>query len=109
MTLDEARAAGGKKATLLFPTGSYTDALASYYVARDFLLSNGLCYHERVCGVIKSPEFKGRPSPNPVPNEWIDEPHWQTRVTLECLDFRAVNDVKQLAVPAGAQLEWAEL
>jgi len=109
VTLEEARAAGGKKAILIFPESEYSDALNAYYIARDWLLSNGFCFHDSVASTLHSPEYLGKQAPSPIPSGWLDQPHWRLRVEINALDFHAVKDVERASLPVGASLTWEKL
>jgi hypothetical protein len=64
-------------ARVTFPERDYRQALADYLAMKAWCESTGVCFHDGITGLLKSPQFRGKDSPSPIPNEWLDEPHWQ--------------------------------
>lgn len=97
-----------KKAIILFADGDYHNALRDYQRAKEMMLVHGLCYSPEVSGIIKSPQFQDKECPKGViPNSWIDaEKGWRQRIEITCLTPHAVEHVKSVPLPSGAELVW---
>ena len=92
-------------AVLKWPVRSeYSGALADNFAAREFLLSNGLCFHGDVFGVLHGPQFRDQETPALIPDEWIDQEGWQTKVSLWWGMEWGKQKVLGLTLPEGVDL-----
>lgn len=93
-------------ARVVFREGGYDAALRDYFAAREWLLSNGAAKRRDLCGIIRSPAFKGMKVPGGIiPQHWLEENGWQTVVDFWFAEESALVWLRGQSVPSCARLE----
>ena len=106
---------------LIFPEGSYENALWDYQLAKEWILGHGLAFSKAYTGIINSPRYHGEQSPGVLSydNGWMqkteDPTGWQISVDFYASDelpndtwkSAVVKRLKELHLPK-AGCEWKE-
>lgn len=99
-----------RRAKIVFTEGDYHHALTCYQAAKEWVIRAGLFDVRGVGGMIGSPRFRGRDIAGKViPDEWVNQPGWQTIVEIdfaECTVPNFVGWLKALPLPKHATLEF---